>query len=140
MEAREATEVPFQTPRHDALILLDTNAVIFVLTNHRRARPLQRHFGRLRFSPFVLLEMRVLEEAGRGRAAKHPEEVASRDARWVVDEPPLNGVIAAALGLGWTRDPFDRLITAHAISRNLRLATADADILQHLPARMVLAL
>lgn len=39
----------------------------------------------------------------------------------------------AAGDLSWTRDPFDRLISAHAIVANAPLITADETIREHLP-------
>jgi PIN domain nuclease of toxin-antitoxin system len=39
----------------------------------------------------------------------------------------------AAVDLSWTRDPFDRLISAHAIVADAPLVTADETILDHLP-------
>lgn len=39
----------------------------------------------------------------------------------------------AALGLGWTRDPFDRLIAAQAVLADVPLITADRAILNNLP-------
>jgi PIN domain nuclease of toxin-antitoxin system len=39
----------------------------------------------------------------------------------------------AAADLSWTRDPFDRLIAAHAIVANASLVTADDTIREHLP-------
>ncbi len=39
----------------------------------------------------------------------------------------------AAADLSWTRDPFDRLISAHAIVANAPLVTADETIREHLP-------
>lgn len=50
-----------------------------------------------------------------------------------VDDVPLAGLIDAAVGLSWTRDPFDRLIAAHAIVADAALVTADRTILAHLP-------
>jgi PIN domain nuclease of toxin-antitoxin system len=41
-------------------------------------------------------------------------------------------VINAAKELSWTRDPFDRLISAHAIVANVPLITADETIREHL--------
>lgn len=38
-----------------------------------------------------------------------------------------------AIGLSWTRDPFDRLIAAHAIVADAPLVTADRTILENLP-------
>jgi len=44
------------------------------------------------------------------------------------------------MALSWTRDPFDRLLVAHARLRGWRLATADTTLLAHLPDRERLAL
>jgi PIN domain nuclease of toxin-antitoxin system len=38
-----------------------------------------------------------------------------------------------AMGLSWTRDPFDRMIAAQAIVADAPLITADRTILEHLP-------
>ena len=46
----------------------------------------------------------------------------------------------AAVDLNWTRDPFDRLIVAHARLRGWRLATGDRVILAELPERSVIGL
>jgi hypothetical protein len=46
----------------------------------------------------------------------------------------------AAFDLSWTRDPFDRLIVAHAQMRGWRLATGDRMILANLPGNAVIAL
>jgi PIN domain nuclease of toxin-antitoxin system len=45
----------------------------------------------------------------------------------------LAEVIQAAAPLSWTRDPFDRLIAAHAIVANAPLVTADRTIRENLP-------
>jgi PIN domain nuclease of toxin-antitoxin system len=42
-------------------------------------------------------------------------------------------VAAAAVDLTWTRDPFDRLIAAHAVVADAPLVTADRTILANLP-------
>jgi PIN domain nuclease of toxin-antitoxin system len=57
-----------------------------------------------------------------------------------VDDPGVDGVVAHASELGFTRDPFDRLIAGHALLRRFRLATSDALLLQHLPERSTLEL
>jgi len=46
----------------------------------------------------------------------------------------------AALDLSWTRDPFDRLIAAHARLRGWRLATADETLLNGLGPRHTIQL
>lgn len=38
-----------------------------------------------------------------------------------------------AIGLTWTRDPFDRMIAAQAIIADVPLVTADRTILANLP-------
>ena len=48
------------------MILLDTNAIIWLAQGHRRARPLQA-LARLHISPASLLEIQFLVEAGRLR-------------------------------------------------------------------------
>ena len=45
------------------------------------------------------------------------------------DDLSLEEVIGAALSADWTRDPFDRLIVAHADLRRAALVTGDASIL-----------
>jgi PIN domain nuclease of toxin-antitoxin system len=42
-------------------------------------------------------------------------------------------LVDTAAGLAWTRDPFDRLIAAHAIAAGVPLITADRAILANLP-------
>ena len=123
-----------------AVILLDTHAAIWLAQGHRRSRPLDR-FPRLYLSPISLLEIQFLAESGRLRLAdrRSPFELASDD-RWVLDEPPSGKWFGAACSLGWTRDPFDRLIAAHAHVRGWKLATADDVLLEHLSSSEVLRL
>jgi PIN domain nuclease of toxin-antitoxin system len=123
------------------VILLDTSAVLFLTTAHRRARALHDHHGRLYFSPFVVLELAFLQEVGRGSfMTPSPMAAVKRDPRWHVDDPPVDGIVSHAVGLSWTRDPFDRLIAAHALYRGWRLATSDSTILRNLPASATLPL
>lgn len=124
-----------------AMILLDTNAVLFVLAGHRRARPLKPYAGRLRFTPVALLELQFLQDLGRGVfTTERPADAVAEDPRWIVDDPPLSSVIRHALDLTWTRDPFDRLIAAHAVCRGWRLATSDGAMLGNLPSHLTLPL
>lgn len=122
------------------MILLDTNAVIWLSLEHRRARPL-RTLARLHISPASLLELQFLVETGRLRFkdAASVETIAS-DTRWQLDEPPGGRWFTAACELGWTRDPFDRLIAAHARLRRWKLATGDEQLIEQLPPSSILAL
>ena len=108
------------------MILLDTNALIWLEQGHARSRALARRRGRLFISPASLLELQFLVEAGRVRLKRSTvSDVARRDDLWLIDDPPAAAWFEETLGLGWTRDPFDRLIVAHARFRGWRLATGD---------------
>lgn len=122
------------------MILLDTHAVIWLSQGHRRAKPLER-FARLHISPATLLEIQFLVEIGKLRFAKGiTSATVAEDLRWRLDEPPAAKWFLAAGELSWTRDPFDRLLAAHAALRGWRLATADDVLLERLPEADVLAL
>ncbi len=117
------------------VILLDTNAMIWIERNHPRARPLRSAGRKLYISPANLLELQILVESGRLRLRDRSVADLAEDPRWLLDEPPAAAWFEEALGLGWTRDPFDRLIVAHARLRGWRLATGDAALLDRLSAR-----
>jgi PIN domain nuclease of toxin-antitoxin system len=113
------------------VILLDTNAVIWIDRNHKRVRPLLKLRGPLCVSPATLLELQFLEEAGRIRLHTGVTGIVA-DPRWQIDEPPVIDWFTAAAEQSWTHDPFDRLIAAHAIVRRWRLASSDEAVLGHL--------
>jgi PIN domain nuclease of toxin-antitoxin system len=123
-----------------AVILLDTHAVIWISQRHRRVRPLQR-FPRIYLSPASLLEIQFLLDAGRVRLGdgRSPTMLAGDD-RWRLDEPPAAKWFAIACELSWTRDPFDRLLAAHARLRGWKLATADNLLIERLAPSEVLPL
>lgn len=81
-------------------------------------------------APAVIL---LLSEVGRVRlrGTTTPATLAT-DERWLLDSPPSAGWFEEALALSWTRDPFDRLLVAHARRRGRRLATADTALLDRL--------
>jgi PIN domain nuclease of toxin-antitoxin system len=54
------------------------------------------------------------------------------DQRWVLDDPSAAEWFSVALGLTWTRDPFDRLLAAHARYRGWKLATGDGHLVAEL--------
>ena len=115
------------------MILLDTHALLWLETGHRRARPLKSLTGRLYVSPVSLLEIAMLVEIGRIRPRGRARAWSlADDDRWRLDEPPAGDWFEEASALSWTRDPFDRLIAAHARVRRYRLATADVALLEHL--------
>ena len=122
------------------MILLDTHAVIWLASGHRRARPLAR-VPRLHLSPVSVLEIQFLAEVGRLRlAAGRSAVMLAGDRRWILDDPPAARWFAAACEFTWTRDPFDRLLAAHARVRGWKLATADDLLIERLPPGDVLPL
>jgi PIN domain nuclease of toxin-antitoxin system len=123
------------------VILLDTHALLWLDRSHRRSRPLARWAGRLYVSPASLLELQLLLEVGRVRLRPGSTPAAfAADGRWLLDSPPSATWFEAAWGVGWTHDPFDRLLVAHARQRGWRLATADRELLEGLGERESLEL
>lgn len=116
------------------MILLDTNALISLEQGHRRARRLQ-DAGPLYLSPASLLELQFLAEVGRIRMTAGGIDALAHDDRWLLDDPPASAWFLEAVDLSWTRDPFDRLIVAHARLRGWRVATADTTLLSRLGTR-----
>jgi PIN domain nuclease of toxin-antitoxin system len=121
------------------VILLDTNAIIWLQIGHPRTRSLARLSQPLHVSPASMLELQFLVEAGRLRLAADLVQIAAAMG-WLVDDPPAAAWFEAATDLGWTRDPFDRLLVAHAQLRGWRFATGDAAIIAQLGVRRALAL
>lgn len=85
------------------------------------------------FSPIAALELTYLHEIGRARDSLATMLAAlRRDIGLEVADASLAELAQAAADLSWTRDPFDRLIAAHAILANAPLITADATIRENL--------
>ena len=120
-------------PTTVSVILLDTHALLWFDRDHPRSRPLARWAGRLYISPASLLEVQLLAEAKRIRLRRGATPAAlAGDARWLLDNPPSIAWFEEAWGVPWARDPFDRLLVAHAHHRGWRLATADTTLLGRL--------
>lgn len=120
------------------LILLDTHILVWLYGGHRGLIPVgvqdRLNRERLAVSPFVQLELAYLYEVGRVRvpAPAVIDELSTRLELTIVDAGAA-AVCIAALGLTWTRDPFDRLLAAHASVMGLALVTKDEAIRKHLP-------
>ena len=83
----------------------------------------------LYISPMVRMEISFLHEIG--RLTDDPEGVVGtlhRDLQLQVETSGWSRAAEIAHHLSWTRDPFDRLITAHAICYNAALCTRDRTI------------
>ncbi len=113
---------------------LDTHVVLWMAAGDtRRLKPVADRLRRstLLVSPIVLVELELLHEIGRIRAPvsdvwevllEHGVAEAIGDIRAVGQQARL---------LGWTRDPFDRLIVAHALAAGAILITADETLRAH---------
>lgn len=80
-------------------------------------------------SPVAVLELTYLHEIGRARDPLPTMLAALRsDIGLEVLDVSMAELVQAATDLSWTRDPFDRLIAAHALVANAPLITADETI------------
>jgi PIN domain nuclease of toxin-antitoxin system len=81
-------------------------------------------------SPMVVLELETLFECGKTR--RDPTKTLrtlESSMSLEISQTTFAIVVQAARAFAWTRDPFDRLIVANAISDGVRLITADHMIL-----------
>ena len=124
-------------PRSGTLILLDTHVVGWLYEGADRRIPASVRDlieSEAPFvSPMVELELTYLFEVRRvTEPAAAPLTALQRTIGLEIADASLADVAAAAAGLSWTRDPFDRLIAAHAIVTGAPLLTADETILDNL--------
>ncbi len=86
----------------------------------------------LYISPVVKLELRYLYEIG--KINEKPEKILkslNKEIGLKESDDNFIEIINEAVKLDWTRDPFDRIITAQAKIRDLRLLTKDQTILSN---------
>lgn len=86
----------------------------------------------LTISPVVLLELQYLFEIERIKTG--PEKIFKSLEKSIglkICRMDFQKVVMASLKQSWTRDPFDRLITAQATIANVPLITRDGSILKH---------
>lgn len=118
------------------MIFLDTHLVVWLYAGElERIVPAAR--GRIEeqdllISPMVILELQYLKEVGRLTVEAHRMvSTLTKLMGLQVCELGFNQVVLEALIHDWTRNPFDRMIVAHAAARNLPLLTKDDTILAH---------
>ena len=112
---------------------LDTHVVLwlYVGEHHRIPFALRERMATdpLRVSPMVRVELVYLHEIGRLDPPAHRVLDELEHSIGLVEDPMSFGAVAkAAETLTWTRDPFDRMIAAHALVSFATLATSDETI------------
>ena len=118
------------------MIRLDTHVVVWLHTGDvERFTPEGRRMlesESLLISPMVQLELTYLHEIG--RLAVGGADILGDLTRRIglaLSDQPFDAVVLAAAALGWTRDPFDRLIVGDALAANCPLLTKDDVIREH---------
>ena len=118
----------------ETLIYLDTHVVVWLyagrmdLLSERAMESVQKR--NLVYSPIVRLELQYLLETD--RISKKPDQILdalSVDIGLHPDHSDFSIIIGRALRLNWTRDPFDRIITAQASVNRAPLITKDQTII-----------
>ena len=96
------------------------------------ARKLIEYESEILISPMVLLEIDYLHEIGRTTLGASPVfQYLHQKFNLNMCNKSFIDVIQSAIRLSWTRDPFDRIITAQAAVESSRLITKDNTILEH---------
>lgn len=121
---------------------LDTHVVVWMYAGEHHRFPVALR-GRLnseslRFSPMVRLELTYLHEVG--KITDPPEQIIGELAAAVgltEDARPFSRVIDMAQRVTFTRDPFDRIITAQALVAGDALASKDGRISAAYPDHVV---
>ncbi len=115
---------------------LDTHVVVWLYEGDASKFPKavrkRLDAGPLAVSPLVELELQYLFEIGRITVAG-PDIVGHLRDRigLTVLDTPFPTVVRHATPLGWTRDPFDRLIVATSAAEDAPLLTRDEVIRKH---------
>ncbi|AHJ12501.1 type II toxin-antitoxin system VapC family toxin [Sulfurospirillum multivorans] len=118
-------------------LYLDTHIVVWL-----RQKELQKfspkaleaieQAGQLFISPMVELELKFLYEIG--RISETSYNILGDLGAMIglkIDDHSFSEVIQKAMLIDWTRDPFDRIIVAHAMSQERKLLTKDEKILNY---------
>jgi PIN domain nuclease of toxin-antitoxin system len=119
-----------------AVIYLDTHVVVWLYAGQVELLPrsvmTRLEASDLKISPMVSLELEYLHEIGR---------LSVPGVRVVMDlahqiglvtcDLPFATVVEHAVQQAWTRDPFDRIIVAQAVTAGKELVTKDRVIHQH---------
>lgn len=117
-------------------VYVDTHVLIWVAKGeHEHLSPRARQGlenNDLLVSPAAVLELELLHEIGRLRAsAERTLSILEAEIGLRVCGMAFHEIVTHALQVKWTRDPFDRLITANAKAAGAPLVTKDEHIRKH---------
>ena len=120
------------------MIYLDSHLVVWLYQKEFSLIPRKAVYilenNELSISPIVILELEYLYEVG--RIKEHAQiiiDYLSLKVGLQTSNDDINKVIYAAINERWTRDPFDRIITAHARCNDAVLITKDTIIQKNYP-------
>ena len=117
-------------------MFLDTHVVVWLyrgqkdVFSEKALQLLQRE--ELLISPVVQLELQYLYEVG--KITKKSEAIIDeleKNAGIRIAEENWGEIVRRSIDLSWPRDPFDRLIVAHAAFSEETLLTKDTLLLKH---------
>lgn len=117
---------------------LDTHVVVHLASSDTHLIPeaALRRIARARplVTPMVLMELSYLHQIGRiDQPATAMREYLRQKVDLGVAESSFERTALIASTLEWTRDPFDRLIAAHAMADDVPLITSDRKMRKHCP-------
>lgn len=120
------------------MIYLDTHVVVWMYAGELDRIPATVadlvEANELLISPAVLLELQFLKEIK--RISTDPMLILQTLEETIglrMCTLDFSKVVIGALSQSWTRNPFDRIIAAHALIRNAPLLTKDRSILSNCP-------
>jgi PIN domain nuclease of toxin-antitoxin system len=120
------------------MIYLDTHVAVWLYAGDLERFPAKARdlleTNDIMISPMAILELGYLYEIERlSVEAPVIVEYLESAVRLQVCTIPFHRIALEALGLKWTRDPFDRLIVAQAACAKSALLTKDAMLRQNYP-------
>lgn len=111
------------------MIFLDTNVVIYLYSGFDKfPKKVEKSIESqdCYISPMVRLELQYLFEVGRSKHKSHAIiDTLYKELGLLVHNHYFDSVILDAIHESWSRDPFDRIITAHAKAMDSGLITTD---------------
>ncbi len=117
-------------------IFIDTHIVVWLFVKDKEKFTPQTveliENSELTVSPMVIIELGLLYEIKRlNYSPQHIIENLKETIGLIVSDISFERIALKSTELLWTRDPFDRIITATAMVENAKLLTKDRMILEH---------